>query len=217
MQNKVQELPLLGVRCGSRENTTIALTFDDGPSYATEPVLKILQKYQIRATFFLIGKYVAELPDVARLLVSYGHEIGNHTYSHPNDILLKNLLNPFPEDEVAKTQTIIKKTLGITPKVFRPTKALALHPGLKKVLMKYDLLPVTASAFLRAAWDEERQYKNITRNLHGGDIVLLHDGYDKDHTSSLWGRKTLAILPRIIEHAGNKGLKFATVSELLES
>ena len=208
--------PLLGYRHGDRNSNKIALTFDDGPSLHTRNVLVILKKYHVKATFFLIGKHIEQLPDVAREILESGHEVGNHTYSHQEVTWFKRLFGFFPEDEVLKTQEVIKNLLGVYTKLFRPLKSFALHRCYRKFVARHDLVPILASAYSRARRPAQRQLKDVTGKLRGGDIILLHDRHDVDIQSNKWSRKTVEILPDLIEYARKKDLQFVTVSELLK-
>src|SRR5437867_8053570 len=101
---------------GSRRRRALALTFDDGPSEGTNQLLDILARYQIPATFFVCGMNVHRLPAVARATAAAGHEIGNHTYSHPALYLRSRR---FISDELSAAQSIIAHTVGAAPALFR--------------------------------------------------------------------------------------------------
>src|SRR5216684_1241361 len=101
---------------GSRRRRSIALTFDDGPSEGTNTLLEILDQYRAPATFFACGMNVKRLPAVARAAVAAGHEIGNHTYSHPALYLRSRR---FISCELAAAQSIIADTTGKAPTLFR--------------------------------------------------------------------------------------------------
>lgn len=208
--------PFFGYRHGDRNSNKIALTFDDGPSFYTEDVLTILKEHQVKATFFLIGKHIEQLPDVAREILENGHEVGNHTYSHQELTWPQRLTGSFPEDEVLKAQELIKNVLGVDTKLFRPLKSFALHKDYRGFVSRHDLIPILASAYSRARRPAQRQLQDVTRKLRGGDIILLHDSNDTDIRSDEWSKKTVEILPNLVEYAKGKGLQFVTVSELLK-
>src|SRR5437667_2424434 len=101
---------------GSRRRRAIALTFDDGPSEGTNQLLDILDRYQVPATFFVCGMNVHRLPAVTRDTAAAGHEIGNHSYSHPS----LHLRSPgFIRGELTAAQDIISYTIGTAPTLFR--------------------------------------------------------------------------------------------------
>src|SRR5262249_32334863 len=101
---------------GRRDRKALALTFDDGPSEFTTQVLDVLDVFSIRATFFQCGKNVERLPGISKLVTERGHEIGNHTYSHPY------LLGCSPariREEIAATQKALRAAAGVEPRLFR--------------------------------------------------------------------------------------------------
>ena len=96
----------------------IAMTFDDGPSSANTPrLLEILKQRNIKATFFLIGQNVASNPDIVRRILADGHEVGNHSWTHPQ---LSKLSDDRVTTEINKTQDAIKEASGFTPTLLRP-------------------------------------------------------------------------------------------------
>src|SRR5713226_7677295 len=118
---------------GPRHPKQIALTFDDGPSEFTEQVLEILDGFSIRATFFQCGKNVQRVPAISRQVKERGHEIGNHTHSHPY------LLWCSPariREEVAAAQKAIAGAAGIEPRLFRAPYGLRWF-GLRAALREY--------------------------------------------------------------------------------
>jgi len=96
----------------------IAMTFDDGPSAENTPrLLEMLKQRNIKATFFLIGQNVASNPDLVRRILAEGHEIGNHSWTHPQ---LSKLSDQRVSSEITKTQDAIKDASGFTPTLLRP-------------------------------------------------------------------------------------------------
>ncbi|MEW8971337.1 MAG: polysaccharide deacetylase family protein, partial [Mesobacillus sp.] len=108
------------------DEKVVAITFDDGPTQQVEDILPLLEKYDAKATFFLIGNEIEENPEAAQMIASAGHQIGNHTYSH-NRMVLKS--PSFIKEEIEKTNTLIVNA-GFTGEIdFRPPngkKLLAL-------------------------------------------------------------------------------------------
>ncbi|MBQ8287524.1 MAG: polysaccharide deacetylase family protein [Clostridia bacterium] len=152
----------------------IALTFDDGPSERyTAEILDILQEYGVKATFFVVGVNIEKSPDLLRRIASEGHEIGNHTYSHPH---LQRMDASTLAGELARTDALIRKVTGISPTLFRPPEGVvttsvrtaAGDGGYRLVLWSIDtrdwaLNP--ASNILRI----------VRRDASDGDIILFHD------------------------------------------
>jgi peptidoglycan-N-acetylglucosamine deacetylase len=198
---------------GSKTRHVVALTFDDGPGPQTLQVLDILDKYGIKATFFMIGKNVDKYPEVAREIARRGHEIGNHTYSHP---LLTAIETPQKiKREVESGAASIEKATGRCPHLFRPPCGWR-SPWMMKCVHDLGYSVVT--------WDVDPNdwkhpvslviEKSVSRSVHAGSVVLLHDGlrtFDNPNISS-----TIAALPVIIHDLQARGFEFSTVSDLRE-
>jgi peptidoglycan/xylan/chitin deacetylase (PgdA/CDA1 family) len=157
-----------------------ALTFDDGPNDPyTMRLLDILAKHNAKATFFLIGKYVRQRPEIARAILAAGHEIGNHTESHPNLILVPSArlrqelsdCNKALEDALGRKITLFRPPFGgRRPNVLRTARALGLSPVMWSVT-GYDWSARSAEEIV------EKVGRQVDfRNKPQGEIVLLHDG-----------------------------------------
>jgi chitin deacetylase len=185
----------------------IALTFDDGPWInTTEKVLKILNQYQVKATFFWIGKHLKLYPNIAKKVVAQGHAIGNHTWHHPYS------LNPSEATkEIEETATLIHQVTGVKTSLFRPPGGV-LNNGLSAYAQqqKYTVMMWSAdSKDWNTATSTSTMIDNVLRNARSGGIVLLHDG-----GGNRW--QTVEALPVIIAEFKNRGYKFVTVPELLQ-
>ena len=187
------------VRSGPSAKRRVALTFDDGPSSYTPQVLSILERFRVKATFFVVGSMVAADPGTARRIVAEGHEIANHSYSHP---ILPS------RSELVSTNGVIRKTTRFRPCLFRPPYG-ALDSRLardseaermKTILWNVDTVdwrtPGSGSIALTAG------------GASAGSIVLMHDGGGPRG-------QTVAALPSIISSLKRRGLKPVTVSKLL--
>ncbi len=152
----------------------IALTFDDGPTPETTPkILELLKKYNIKATFFVIGEKAEKYPELTWDILAAGHSIGNHSWKHDSLLMLRNQQNLYAD--IHKTQQLLG-TFGIRPLLFRPPIGIT-NPLLKAVLHKEGLQTVTFSC--RAFDGGNRKIANlgkrILKKLNRGDILLLHD------------------------------------------
>ncbi len=188
---------------GNPANKAVALTIDDGPHEIFTPqILKILKKYNIKATFFVVGKMAEANPELIRAEAADGHTIGNHTYSHPN---LKQLHSDDIKAELLACNYIVKSILGLDMKYFRP-------PG-----GDYNYRVVNAMTeedFTMVLWtDDPGDYLNpgkenienrVLARIENGGIILLHDGY----------QQTIDVLPQIIEHLKSRGFRFQTIEEM---
>lgn len=195
------------IRNGSRDKKIIALTFDDGPHpNETNQVLDVLKKYDVKATFFIAGKHANWYSKPLIRVNEEGHEIGNHTFNHPD---ISNLSKCQLEEEIIKCEDILVKLTGKKPKLFRPPYGSYNKDILEEIAKTYDYKIVLWTTVDAKDWQNPGANKIadiITNNAKNGDIILLHD-YATDNTV-----EALEILiPKMID----KGYKFVTVSELI--
>jgi peptidoglycan/xylan/chitin deacetylase (PgdA/CDA1 family) len=183
----------------------IAMTFDDGPSPENTPrLLKMLRDRNIKATFFLIGQNAAEYPDVVRQILADGHEVANHSWSHP---VLSRLSDERVSTEITKCQEAIRDASGATPTLLRPPYgALSARQrdwiqsqfGLNIILWSVDPLDWRRPG---AAVITNR----IIGGAHPGAIILAHDIH----------KQTVDAMPATLDSLLQKGYQFVTVTELL--
>ena len=206
-------------RTGDRPGL-IALTFDDGPDPRwTPPILDILKKEQVPATFFIIGKNGQAYPELVRRIADEGHEIGNHSYTHPN---LGEIPLSLVELELNATQRLIESETGRSTVLFRPPyfgdaeadKPQEVEPALVAQNLGYLMvgvridpddwkLPVTPDQIVSRTIERATDTNPETR----GEVVLLHDsGGDRS--------ATIEALPRLIHELRARGFKFVAVSDL---
>ena len=191
---------------GNRQEKRIALTFDDGPHPRyTEKILGILEKYDVKATFFMIGSNARLYPDVARKVSAAGHEIGNHTYTHPHMLKLseEGLL-----EEIKKTESVFSE-IGIKkPRLFRPPEGYRTKEQCE-VLSKEDYRVVVWSLDTHD-WQGKPSseiIKHVEENIKGGDILLFHDYISGQNT-------TITALEQLIPKLLKDGYEFVCVSDL---
>lgn len=187
----------------------VALTFDDGPDPRFTPkVLEILNKYHAKATFFVVGQQVEEYPDITRKIIKEGHELGDHTYSHP-DLLFMNQSQIYKEIDVDKR--IIEKISGKEVKWFRPPKML-YGPGTNMVVNEegMDMVLWKIGVENHNAKTPEAMAKRVIDKVKPGWIILIHDGR-LDRT------KSVKALPILLQGLKDQGYKFVTLSELSNS
>ena len=190
---------------GNCSAPALALTFDDGPDPVFTPqVLQTLLRYNVRATFFLVGDQAQKYPDQVRTIRELGHEIGNHTVSWRRTILLSS--QAFEED-LLRAEKILK--IHGTPKLFRPAGVL-LRPSHLRVLRKHHYLCVLGTGYAFDPYRPPSRYIQwvVSRALRPGVIIVLHDAGGNRC-------RTVEALSPIIQNALSCGLRFCTVSEIL--
>jgi peptidoglycan/xylan/chitin deacetylase (PgdA/CDA1 family) len=197
--------------------TSIALTFDDGPSEWTEPILDLLAAHGVSATFFVIGKNVEQRSDVLRRIAADGHEVGNHTWSHPH--LARDCDDAGVLLELERTNEVVESILGTRMRLFRcpyydvdeRIAALAATLGLVHTpgtVTPPDWLPTARGAVIATL---------VLPLIRAGSIVGLHDGsppketIDPTLTRAATVQAVAAILPRL----GERGYEPVTASALL--
>jgi peptidoglycan/xylan/chitin deacetylase (PgdA/CDA1 family) len=193
-----------------RSRKSIALTFDDGPSESSAELLEYLEKEEVPATFFMCGKNVKRLPDIAGRVAAGGHQLGNHTYSHPN-LFFKS--RTFIDQEFTEAQKIIQFETGVTPMLLRAPYGFRWM-GMREVQQRLSLLSVmwTVAGF-DWRWPAGRIAGHILSHCAPGAIVCLHDGRGvKTHPDI---RATLAAVRNIVPRLKDNGYTFETVSGVL--
>ncbi|MEH7225981.1 polysaccharide deacetylase family protein [Bacillus sp. JJ1566] len=186
------------------DQKVVALTFDDGPSENVNEILPLLDTYDVKATFFLIGQDIEKFPGEAKKIVEAGHQIGNHTYSH-NRMVFKS---PFYiKEEIEKTDLLIREA-GYEGEIdFRPPNGKKLV-GLPYYLNKQNKDTITwniePDSYFKTPEDK---IKYVRDTIHPGSIILLHPMYDDIN-------KVLEEIEGIIQSLQKEGYTFVTVNEL---
>ncbi len=193
--------------CAKTDEKVIALTFDDGPHPTITPkILDILKKYNVKATFFVIGRNIENYPDPFVRTAAEGHEIGNHTYSH---LTSQHTEKQALEDELVRTDSIIRKLTGKSPSLFRPPTGYCNLTTVKSAAdLNYKIIIWTVDTEDWAHTSAKGIAENVLGNVHNGSIVLMHDYLTKPHYTV---EALEIILPKLIE----MGYQFVTVSELI--
>lgn len=184
----------------------VALTFDDGPDEVCTPqVLDILKRYKAKATFFVVGWRAAAHPQILARAVNEGHEIGNHTWNHPQ---LPRISKERMHAEIERTSRAIQQATGREPAVMRPPYG-ATNPALIHTIVKDH-------GMVSILWDVETQdwrhpgvsvvQRRAVGNAHNGSIILLHDIH----------HSTVEAVEGIVKGLQERGFTLVTVSELIE-
>lgn len=208
------------VFCVETPRKWIALTFDDGPDPQYTPAIaEVLKRRQAKATFFVLGRHGQQHPAILRDLMAAGHELGNHTFNHPN---LNFTLPPTIQAEIGQTDTVLKQIQYPDPVYFRPPYGRAglgvtstVKPlGRTLILWDIDLMdwaPAPPSVAAMAV--------TLEQQLKPGAIILLHDaiaGADPGDPRAN-RQNTVDLVENLLATYGAQGYQFVTVSELLKA
>ncbi|MBN1575550.1 MAG: polysaccharide deacetylase family protein, partial [Chitinispirillaceae bacterium] len=209
------ELPLnqmMGTVLAKGPNVkAVALTFDDGPGASTAPVLDILRKHNVKATFFVIGKNAQERPELIKRIVQEGHEIGNHSYSHALKLAIES--SRALKKEIDATETIIRNLTGVTSIGFRPPRGWRTPWMIRECRANgYEVVLWTIDSQDWLHVPRDRIVENVLRKIRPGSIILLHDRLNTGRDKGM--ANTIEALPAIIEALSREGFIFVTISEL---
>ncbi len=187
------------VRSGPGGKKRVALTFDDGPSVYTPQVMDVLRRKKVKATFFMLGDMVSRDPSTARRVLAAGHEVANHSSTHP-------MLPGY--SDIRRASSTIKRATGFRPCLFRPPYGAlnaSVVSSVKDLGMKSVLWDVDTS-------DWSRPGTGTIRSRIGGagpgSIILMHDGGGSRS-------QTVAALAGGIHDLRSRGYRFVTVTRLL--
>lgn len=199
------------------QDKIVALTFDDGPDPKNTPIiLDILNKHEVKATFFLMGNAIVKNPDLVSTIDNSGHEIGNHTYTHSPDVHSSYQRMKL---ELDSTNKLISNITGKAPVLYRPPFLLDigsdplndLNTPNQKMQWVSDLGYISVGADVDsldwAVKTKEDLINNVVSGLEYGHIVLLHDGGE--------GKLTIEALDELIITLKDRGYEFSTVSEII--
>ena len=183
---------------GKTGSKAVALTFDDGPSPASTPILlDLLDRFHFQATFFVVGKQARKYPDLIADILARGHSIGNHSWQHDNLLMLRSK-NRLGQD-IRRTQEFLISR-GVKPLIFRPPAGIT-NPRLKSILEGEELVTVTFScrAFDHGNKKISNLAERITSKLKPGNIILLHDIAPKTEDAVKGWKKEITILFATLE------------------
>jgi peptidoglycan/xylan/chitin deacetylase (PgdA/CDA1 family) len=198
------------VHHGDPSRTSIALTFDDGPSESTPALLELLDEHHIPATFFMCGKNVRRCPEIAREVAAAGHEIGNHTDTHPR---LHFHSPEFIYNQLARTQDSIHQTTGVEPCLFRAPYGIRWI-GLRSAQRRLGLMGVMWTVIGRDwRWPSRRIARLMLARASNGAILCLHDGRTIQRAPDI--RPTIEAVEHIVPALKERGFQFETVSQIL--
>jgi len=201
----------IGAKPGSR---LLALTYDDGPNDPyTWRMMEVLERHGVKATFFLIGQFVEQKPEIARALVAAGHAIGSHTWSHPNLIFSSKAE---VRRQLEQTRQAILDATGVETKLFRPPFG-ARRPATLRAVRSFGLEPVmwNVTCYDWKAKSADEIVAHVARQIRGGDVILLHDGGYRRMGANR--SRTVEASEQILTRYENEGYRFVTIPEMMSA
>lgn len=187
------------------EGPFIAMTFDDGPHAQNTPrLLDMLKERGIKATFFVVGQCAAEYPDIMKRIVAEGHEIANHSWSHPD---LSHMSEGSVTDQLQRTHDVIEQTTGLAPKIMRPPYGAfsANQRNWASQKWGYRIILWDVDPLDWKVRNADHVKSVILKETVNGSIILSHDIH----------KSTIDAMPGTLDGLSARGFKFVTVSDLI--
>jgi len=201
-----ESMPIIAYENGDRNSNKIALTFDDGPNpYWTGKILDLLKEKNIKANFFVLGKYAEQYKELVEREFAEGHLVGNHTFSHPHD----------GDGDFQKAEEIISSIIGEHTQFIRPpynntdlcnNYSLAINDKVR--IINNDVIP--------RDWNSKAEdiIDRVIQDTKNGSIILLHDGSNREEEIENRPEETFKSLPIIIEELKKRNFEFVRLNEL---
>lgn len=182
----------------------IALTFDDGPSIFTLEILELLKKYNVKATFFCIGKNIEAHPEILKQIIADGHLVGNHSYNHSKFFDFYNAEKI--QEEIEKTDELLEKYTSKKINFFRPPYGVTT-PSIRRALekTKHKVIGWNIRSLDGGTKNQELIFNRIIKRVSPGGIVLLHD------TAS----HSVLVLEQFLQFLQQNNYKVISIEELL--
>jgi peptidoglycan/xylan/chitin deacetylase (PgdA/CDA1 family) len=197
---------------GKDGNKQIALTFDDGPNDPhTRRLLEVLAQHDVRATFFMIGRYVRQRPDIALEVARAGHAIANHTMTHP---ALTFLSAKETRAQLLECREALTNAVGQHSNLFRPPFG-ARRPATLRIARELGMEPVmwNITGYDWNAPPAAEIERKASSGIKGGDVILLHDGGHKAMGADR--SQTVIATDNLIRKFKNQGFEFVTVPAMM--
>ena len=199
----------VGLARGAKQ---IALTYDDGPNDPhTQHLLDVLACHSVKATFFMIGRYVQQRPEIARAVAHAGHAIGNHTFTHP---LLTLKSDAEIRRELSGCRSALSEAVGQPTNLFRPPFG-GRRPAVLRIARELGLVPVmwNVTGYDWNAPPADVIERKVARQIRGGDVILLHDGGHKQIGADR--SQTVVATEHLIARYKPEGYEFVTIPQMM--
>nr|WP_277585254.1 polysaccharide deacetylase family protein [Psychrobacillus antarcticus] len=186
----------------------VALTFDDGPHKKhTTQILDLLEQYDAKGTFFIVGEQAEKNPEIILRMFEEGHELANHTYTHPNSTNVSKIMK-----EIKQTNDTIYSITGYTPNLFRPVEGQYTDAMIEEVVK--DGFQVVMWSWHQDTEDwrnpgVNRIVNTVLKGIKEGDVILFHDGGGNR-------TQTVKALEKILPELQSQGYKFVTINDLIK-
>jgi len=190
----------------------LALTYDDGPNDPhTLHLLDVLARHEVRATFFLIGRYVRQRPEIARELARAGHVIGNHTFTHPL-LIFKSAAET--RREITDCRAALQDAVGEPSNLFRPPFG-GRRPTTLRIARDLGLEPIlwNVTGYDWNAPPAEVIEQKVAKQIRGGNVILLHDGGHKQMGADR--AQTILATDHLIQRYKAEGFEFVTIPQMM--
>lgn len=198
----------------ARGTKQLALTYDDGPNDPhTQVLLEVLAKYNVPATFFSIGRYVRQRPNIVREMAQAGHVIGNHTFTHPL-LTLKSAAKI--RQELSDCRSVLHDTIGEHSNLFRPPFG-GRRPAVLRIARELGLEPImwNVTGYDWNAAPAAKLERKVSRQIRGGDVILLHDGGHKQLGADR--SQTVLATDHLISRYKSEGFEFVTIQKMMSN
>jgi peptidoglycan/xylan/chitin deacetylase (PgdA/CDA1 family) len=200
----------IGLPAGTKQ---IALTYDDGPNDPhTLRLLDVLAKHEVKATFFLIGRYVQQRPEIAREVARAGHIVGNHTFTHPL-LIFKSTTDV--HQELTRCRWALQDAIGEHSNLFRPPFG-GRRPATLRIVRELNLQPImwNVTGYDWNAPPAVAIERKVSRRMRGGDVILLHDGGHKHMGADR--TQTVLATDHLISRYRSEGFEFVTIPQMMK-
>jgi peptidoglycan-N-acetylglucosamine deacetylase len=195
-----------------RRSKQLALTYDDGPNDPhTRRLLDVLARHNVHATFFLIGRYAQQRPDIVRELVKAGHIVGNHTFTHP--LLIFKSAQEL-RSQLDNCHRALSDAIGEHSNLFRPPFG-GRRPAVLRIAGQMGLEPImwNVTGYDWDATSAEQIEGKVTSQVRGGNVILLHDGGHRDFGADR--SFTVTATDRLISRYKSEGYEFVTIPQMM--